>query len=290
MRRALCLSISLAAALLSPSGAAHGANDPLLRPIEPDYARQWLDPERPHRIFGNSYSVGFGGLSVALIRTDAGLILIDGALPQAVRDIEANIRALGFSIRDVKLILSTEPHYDHAGGLAALARDSGAPVVASAYAAQVLRKAGKDANDPQASIFVRIPAVTKLRIARSGEAVRLGGVTITPVATPGHTMGSMSWRWRSCEGRDCRDMVFASSLNAVSGDGYRFSDPAHRSQVAALRKSFAIMRALPCDMLITAHPDQGKGANCRSYADSAQARLDARLRKEASARPWNALR
>lgn len=285
MRRAPRFSISLTAAMLSLLTPAHAADDPLLRPIEPDYAKQWLSPEKPHRLFGNSYSVGFGGLSVVLIHTRAGLILIDGALPQSVREIEANIRTLGFSIRDVKLILSTEPHYDHAGGLAALSRDSGAPVVASAYAAPVLRKGGADPGDPQASILAPIPAVTKLRIARPGEAIRLGDVTIMPVATPGHTMGSMSWRWRSCEGRDCRDMVFASSLNAISGDDYRFSDPAHRSQLAAFRRSFAIMRALPCDMLITAHPDQGRGANCRSYADSTQARLDARLRKEAGARP-----
>ncbi|WP_375195160.1 subclass B3 metallo-beta-lactamase [Sphingobium sp.] len=285
MRRTTRFCIRLTAAILPLIAPAHAADDPLLRPIEPDYARQWLSPEKPHRLFGNSYSVGFGGLSVVLIHTRAGLILIDGALPQAVRDIESNIQALGFSIRDVKLILSTEPHYDHAGGLAALSRDSGAPVVASAYAASVLRKGGADPNDPQTSILAPIAAVTKLRIARPGEAIRLGGVTVMPVATPGHTMGSMSWRWRSCEGRECRSMVFASSLNAISGDGYRFSDPAHRSQVAAFRKSFAIMRTLPCDMLITAHPDQGRGANCRSYADSAQARLDARLRKEAGAKP-----
>lgn len=82
------------------------------------------------------------------IKTNAGLILIDGAVPQAVRDVEANIRALGFSIRDVKLILSTEPHFDHAGGLAALARDSGATVVASAPATTVLRTGGIDPADP----------------------------------------------------------------------------------------------------------------------------------------------
>lgn len=284
MRRATRFSISLTAAILSLSGTAYAASnaadDPLLRPIEPDYARQWLDPEKPRRLFGNSYSVGFGGLSVVLIRSSAGLILIDGALPQAVRDIEANIRALGFSIRDVKLILSTEPHYDHAGGLAALSRDSGAPVVASAYAARALGRGGRDPSDPQASILAPMPPVTKLRVAYPGKAIRLGNVTITPVATPGHTMGSMSWRWRSCEGRDCRNMVFASSLNAVSGDDYRFSDPANRAQVAAFRQSFATMRALPCDMLVTAHPGKGKGATCRDYADSAQARLDARLRKE----------
>ncbi|MFZ8510109.1 MBL fold metallo-hydrolase, partial [Staphylococcus aureus] len=84
------------------------------------------------RIYGNTYLVGFRKMNVALIDTGAGLILIDAALPQSVAAVEANIRTLGFKLRDVKFILSTEPHYDHAGGLAALARDSGATIIASA--------------------------------------------------------------------------------------------------------------------------------------------------------------
>ena len=108
-RKTMLLGISLAGMLLAGAAAP---DDPLLRPIAPDHARQWLTPQAPARLYGGTYLVGFGGLSVALIRTRAGLILIDGAVPQAVPDIEAHIRALGFSIRDVKLILSTEPHYD----------------------------------------------------------------------------------------------------------------------------------------------------------------------------------
>ncbi|MEO9132660.1 MAG: MBL fold metallo-hydrolase, partial [Sphingomonas sp.] len=65
---------------------------------------RWLTPQAPARIYGNSYLVGFGGLNVALIRTDAGLILIDGAVPQAVSSIENNIRRLGFRVQDIKLI------------------------------------------------------------------------------------------------------------------------------------------------------------------------------------------
>ncbi len=283
MKRAI--SISLIALLQSVGPAAIANDDPLLRPIAPDYAKRWLAPEKPGRLFGNSYHVGFGGLSVGLIRTSAGLILIDGAVPQAVGDIEANIRALGFSIRDVKLILSTEPHYDHAGGIAALARDSGATVVASAYAAKSLESGVIDAADPQAADLIAIPAIPHIRIARPGVPIRLGEVSVMPVATPGHTMGSMSWRWSSCEERACRNIVFAASLNAISSDGYRFSDPANRAQLKAVRSSIAAMRALPCDMIMTSHPEPElqpklRGA-CRGYADMAAGRLNARLRKEA---------
>ncbi|MDG2529840.1 subclass B3 metallo-beta-lactamase [Caulobacter endophyticus] len=292
------MGFGLAGALCA-MGTPVAAHDPLLAPIEPDYAARWLKPETPIQVYGNSYVVGFGGLSVALIKTSQGLIVVDAALPQAVPAIEANIKALGFKVTDIKLILSTEPHYDHAGGLAALARDSGATVVASAPAAQALRRGRPGADDPQLADLVQFPAVTKLRVVGDGEVIRLGDVAVTARATPGHTAGSMSWTWTSCERRVCKAVVFGSSLNPVSSDGYRFSDPKNAGLVAGFRRSFDVMRGLKCDVLISAHPDQSGGDErlerarrsktpnpfvdpgvCRAYADRYAARLDARLAKE----------
>lgn len=292
MRTKAALAISLAGIMIMGAGKP---DDPLTRPIAPDYAKRWLAPQSPARLYGTTYLVGFGGLNVALIRTSAGLILIDGGVPQAVPDIEAKIRQLGFSIKQVKLILSTEPHYDHAGGIAALARDSGATVIASAPAATVLRQGGGDADDPQAAWLERFPGVAKLRVARDGEMIRLGDATITAHATPGHTLGSMGWSWKSCEGKDCRTIVFAASLNPVAADGWRFADPAHRSYVDAFRGSFAKVKAMRCDMLIPSHPadDQGDRLSrlararaphpfvdpgaCRAYALRAEAALAKKL-------------
>ena len=87
-----------------------------------------------------------------------------------------------------------------------------------------------------------------------GETLTLGSVTVIARATPGHTPGSMSWSWRSCEGDDCRDVVFASSLNPISADGYRYSDPGSRALHDGFRQTFARMRALPCDILLSSHP------------------------------------
>ncbi|MDQ8029951.1 MAG: subclass B3 metallo-beta-lactamase, partial [Brevundimonas sp.] len=235
------------------------AHDPLLQPIAPEYARQWLAVEAPTRIHGNTFFVGFGGLTVVLISTSDGLVLVDGALPQAVPALEDNVRRLGFRIEDVKYILSTEPHYDHAGGLAALARDTGATVVASPAAAAVLQRGRSGQDDPQAASLETFPPVERVRALRDGEVLRLGDVAITARATPGHTPGSMSWSWRSCEGDDCRDVVFGSSLNPVSADGYRFTNPANRALLDGFRRTFASLRAIPCDILLTAHPSQSGG-------------------------------
>ena len=148
----------IALAMLPASIArAQAIDDPLLSPFAPHHPARWLAPRAPSRLHGNSWLVGFGGLSVVLIDTGPGVILIDGAVPQAVPAIEANIRRLGFRVEDVEYILSTEPHFDHAGGVAALARDSGATVVASRAAAEVLRRGRSGPEDPQAAHLPQFP-------------------------------------------------------------------------------------------------------------------------------------
>ncbi|MGY4397225.1 metallo-beta-lactamase class B [Sphingomonas sp. UYAg733] len=290
------------AMLLASAGSAQG-DDPLTRPIAPESAKRWLGPQVPTRIYGNSYLVGFVDLNVALIRTSAGLIVIDAGVPQGVAAVEANIRRLGFRVKDVKYILSTEPHFDHAGGLAALARDSGATVVASAAGAVALRRGAIGPDDPQFGLVVDFPGVTRVRAVADGEKLKLGNTVITAIATPGHTAGSMSWTWRSCEGRKCLNMVFGSSLNPASADDYRYTDPAHASVIAGFRRSFGVMKKLPCDILVTAHPGQSGGnekfaalrkrparnpfidpAACRTVAADFETLLDARRAKEAAAR------
>jgi metallo-beta-lactamase class B len=275
---------ALIAATLAP--ATPGADDPLTRPIAVEQAKDWLRPAPPVRVFGNTWLVGFGGLSVALIDTGDGLILIDGALPQAEPAILANVRKLGFDPRRIRYILSTEPHFDHAGGLAALVRDTGATVVASARGAEGLRSGRLAADDPQVGYGSRFPPVPAVRTIRDGDTLRLGQTIVTAHATPGHTTGSMSWSWRACERGTCKTIVFASSLNPVSTDDYRYT--AHPGIVAALRRGQATMAALPCDRLITAHADQDGATDrfrtapgaCRAYARASAAKLDRRLREE----------
>ncbi len=279
--------LSLIAIVAAP--ATPQTPDPLTQPIVTEHTAEWLAPRPPIKVFGTTYLVGFGGLSVALIDTGQGLILIDGALPQAAPAILANVDKLGFRPRDIKYILSTEPHFDHAGGLAALARDTGATVVASPRGADGLRTGRLAADDPQRGYDSRFPAVQSVRIIRDGERLRLGNTIVTARATPGHTMGSMSWSWRACEGQRCKAIVFAASLNPVSTDDYRFSAPSHKAVVAAFARGQAAMRALPCDILITAHADQDDATErflttpgaCRAYAASSQRKLAQRLRQEA---------
>src|SRR5688572_16525479 len=100
----------------------------------------WNAPLEPFRVFGNTYYVGVAGLSAVLIASDRCLILLDGGLPQSAPLIDANIRKLGFRTEDVRLIVNSHAHYDHAGGIAALQRASGAVVAASAPGARAIQR------------------------------------------------------------------------------------------------------------------------------------------------------
>ena len=292
----IILPFAAALALLSASGSALH-DDPLTQPISgnPD----WEKPQAPLKLHGDTYFVGTGGLSMVLIDTGDGLILIDGALPQTVATTEASIRQLGFRVEDIRYILNTEAHYDHSGGLAALARDSGAEVITSPVGAAALRTGQADAHDPQASSVPEHPPVPNARGIGDGEALRLGQTVVTAVFTPGHTPGSVSWTWESCEGDACVNVVFASSLNAVASGAFTYR--AHSDVTATLRASINRVEALPCDLLISAHPDNSGGdvkiaalqagatpnpfldpAACRAYAERARGRLQARLEREAS--------
>lgn len=276
-------------------------DDPLLKPIAPDYAKRWLEPTPPTKIFGNTYLVGFGDLNVALIKTSAGLILIDGAVPQAVPAIEENIRSLDFKVEDIKYILSTEPHYDHSGGLAALQRDSGAVVLAGIRAVKELQAGEGDPHEPQGSSLEKFPAIKNVRGVRDGETITVGDVTVTAVATPGHTLGSTSWIWKSCEGQACKSVVFASSASPITSGTFRLSDRAHKAYPEAFAATFKKLRAMDCDILFTAHPSQSGGAEkltalragakvnpyvnadgCKIYADAFEKRLKDKLAEEAS--------
>ena len=261
---------------------------------------EWNRPQKPFRIFGNTYYVGPHGLSSILITSDKGHILIDGTLPESVEQIVASIKALGFRVEDVKFILNSHVHFDHAGGIAELQRLSGARVLASPWSATVLRSGEPGRGDPQFQGGHKIAPVKNVREFHDGETLEVGDVSITAHFTPGHTPGGTSWTWRSCEGERCRNMVYADSLAPVSSGEFHFSDKRDYPHAAEdFEKSFHFLETAPCDILITPHPDASglwehladreKGITpdpmlnpnaCRALAEDSRANLRQRLNEE----------
>jgi metallo-beta-lactamase class B len=269
----------------------------------PSFAKarvEWNAPQKPLRIYGNAWYVGPHGLSAVLVDTGKGLALFDGDLPESAPQIEAHLRELGFRVGDIKWIFNSHAHADHAGGIAALQRASGAQVLASAEGARELEAGGAYSVDPQYGFGLTYTPVKPVRVVRDGEVLRLGDVAVTAHYTPGHTPGSTSWTWNSCEAAHCLRIAYVDSLTALAAPGYRFSD--HPRYVAAFRRSIATVAALPCDVLLTPHPgasdfwervarrkSSGDVAPlvdadaCRTYAAAAGKGLDAQLARERTA-------
>jgi metallo-beta-lactamase class B len=219
----------------------------------------WNQPQEPVRMYGNTYYVGTRGLAAILITSADGHVLIDGALPESVPIITGNIRAAGFRVEDVKLILNSHPHWDHAGGIGELARLSGARVAASAPSARVFETGKSGPDDPQHGVLQPIDPVTRIEVVKDGETLRVGSLALTAHATGGHTPGGTSWSWRSCQDGRCLDMVYADSLTAVSADGFLFTRSRdYPDAIADFEKGFATLSALPCDVLMTPHPDASR--------------------------------
>jgi metallo-beta-lactamase class B len=254
----------------------------------------WSDSAPPSHVYGNVYMVGTCGITALLITTPKGHFLIDGATDEAAEGIAANIRKLGFDPKDVRYLLGTHEHLDHAGGLAKLKAISGAKFAVREAARLGMETGLPLANDPQHGLHPAFPGIKAELIVEDGQTLRIGKQTLTVIATPGHTPGGTSYTWKSCENGSCRRIVYADSLNAVSADAYRFSD--HPDYVAILRRSMAKIEAIgDCDIMISPHPFQSEffdrlagekplvdPAMCKKYVSAARKRLDDRLAKEAA--------
>jgi metallo-beta-lactamase class B len=239
-----------------------------------------------------------------LLTSPSGHVLLDAGLPQSAVPIMANIRALGFRVEDVRLIVNSHAHYDHAGGIAALQRASGAEVVASPWSASVMRAGESQLGDPQLFVSLRFPRVDSVRVLGDGDTLRVGTTTVVAHFTGGHTPGGTSWSWQSCESGTCLSMVYADSQTAISDSTFFYTNSrAYPGVLDEFARGIATLERLSCDVLITPHPaaadlfgrvaarDAGERRAlvdtlaCKRYAENARTKLTERLARERTGRP-----
>jgi metallo-beta-lactamase class B len=220
--------------------------------IAQGWPAEWLKPAAPVKIADNLYYVGSEGLSAFLITTPKGHILIDGPMEQNVAGVEANIKALGFKLSDVDILLNTHAHFDHAAGLARLKADTGAALLASAGDRPLLEKGVyPGSEDVVAFRFkpVKVDAVIKDR-----DTVTLGGVTLTANITPGHTPGCTTWTFPvKIDGVARKAILWCSTTVAANRLAPK---PQYPTIVADYRASFVRLGSLKADVFLAPHPDQ----------------------------------
>lgn len=207
----------------------------------------WNEPQAPFRIAGDLYYVGAKNVAAYAVKTPEGIILIDTGFAQTVPQIEANLKTLGMDIADVKFILNSHAHSDHAGGIAAAKAQTGAQLVLSKADAELMAAGGR--GDFTWGDDLAYPRATADRIIADGETVELGGAVLTAHVTPGHTKGCTTWTMQA----GGKNVVI---LCGTSAPGYDLVDNVKYPQIAEdYRRSFRAMAALPCDIGLVGHPE-----------------------------------
>jgi len=278
LRSLLCVGLIAAC----PASAAEPVLPPSHAYETPD---AWRQPVPPLRIAEHTWHIGTAELTVLLVKTAAGAALIDGGLPQAAPMLLARMRELGVEPGDLKLVLHSHAHGDHVGPIAEIARATGARVVSNAESAALLARGGSD--DIHFGDGILYPPVRVDRLLQDGEAVELDGIRFTAHFTPGHTPGSLSWTW--IDTRDGKPVRIAY-VDSLTAPGYELAgNPRYPRIVDDYRRSFDIVRALPCDLLLTPHPgasgwnyadaaaSRPKPTSCREYADAAARKLEGQI-------------
>ena len=209
-------------------------------------------PAEPFRIAGNLYYVGATDAAAFLITGPKGHIVLDGGYPTTAPMIMSSIAKLGFSIKDVKVLLNSEPHPDHAGRLGVLKQASGAELWASDASAVTLAAGGDDPDvvlPLRALVWIGLEGYPKMRVDhrfKDGDTIRLGPLALTAHITGGHTRGCTSWSFVVRDGDRVLNVVSACSLGRLATSRYA-------EQEADIERSIRVLRSLPVDIWVTSH-------------------------------------
>lgn len=235
-------AVVAAALLLAPSPAQDDFEIPA----------DWLEPVAPFRIAGNLHYVGTAELTAFLLVSDEGHVLIDAPMDENVDLILANIRALGFDPRDVRVQLASHGHFDHTGGIAALVEATGAELVLSEPAAELVGNGGRGGFF-DLGVTGEFPPASADRTVGHLETVAVGPTTLTAHLTPGHTRGCTSWSGTVTEAGEELTFVSVCSLSVL--DGYRLvgEAPSYPGIARDFCSSERHLRSLQPDIFLSSH-------------------------------------
>lgn len=220
----------------------------------------WTTPLSPFQIADNVYYVGSRDLAAILIATPAGNILINANLESSPTLIRTSVEKLGFSWKDIKILLNGQAHSDHMGGAAEVLRQTHARNMVMDGDADVVRSGGRMDFAFGTDGIETYPPARVDRILHDGDTVVLGGVILTAHRTGGHTRGCTTWSFRTHISSDpaghLRNVVIVGGWRSLSQ--YRLVDaPGKAASYPGIKEdfynTFATLRALPCDIFLGAH-------------------------------------
>jgi len=222
---------------------------------EPDFRKpEWTRPFEPFRIAGNLYYVGTADLGCYLVTTPAGNMLINTGIGSSRKMIQANIEKLGFRIADIKILLTTQVHYDHVGAMAEMKRLSGARLMVDAADAPVMEDGGNSDYEYGGRGWLFMPAKVDRRL-NDNDTVSLGGTQLVMLHHPGHTKGSCSFLLTVNDERRSYRVLIANMPTIIVEKGLNevHTYPGMSADYAYTLRS---MKALSFDLWVASHGSQ----------------------------------
>jgi len=201
----------------------------------------WNDPFPPHKVMDNVYYVGTTMLSSYLITTPEGHILLSSNYEASVPVIQAGVEQLGFDFKDIKILISGHAHPDHIEGDALVKELTGAEVVVGRL----------EVPDVQAFKHPKGKPQPIDRIVDEGDAVTLGGMTLTAHVLPGHTKGCLAWSMPMVEAGTTYYGFFECSLN---GQFLKYvGNTDYPGIVDDMRGSYQKAKQFPVEVFLSSH-------------------------------------
>jgi metallo-beta-lactamase class B len=221
----------------------------------PAFAQQnatWTAPFEPFKVIDNVYYVGSAGLSSWLITTSDGDILLDVGVPANAQMVEDHIKKLGFKLSDVHIILNSHAHFDHAGGIEKLKQDTGATLIASQGDKYALENGVYPGSEDRKTLD--FPKTKVDMVLGDPGQVKLGGVVLTSMLTPGHTQGCTSFLLpvKDEQGKPHTAFFFCSASVAAN----RLApNPQYPGIIDDYRKTFAKVKTVKADIYLAPHAE-----------------------------------
>jgi metallo-beta-lactamase class B len=246
-----------------------------LRPLI-NFDTTWVQEFTPFRIVGNLYYVGTRDLACYLIHTPKGLILINTGLPGSDTMIRRHVEMLGFNYQDIKIILASHAHFDHAGGIAAVKKATGAKVMIGIRDADVLADGGNSDFDFGGKGYMFAP-VKADRWLKDRDTINFGGMHILVLAHPGHTKGSLSFLVRVKDSARSYRVAIVNIPSILSETQFP-SMPTYPNVAADYAYTLKAMKALHFDIWLSSHASQfgledkwnpGDGYHPQAFIDQA---------------------
>jgi metallo-beta-lactamase class B len=218
--------------------------------------KEWSASYPPFRIAGDVYYVGTYDLACYLVTTPQGNILINTGLSASADQIKKSVEQLGFKFSDIKILLTTQAHYDHVGAMAKLKKMTGAKVMVDQRDASVLEDGGKSdyALGAEESTFEPLQADSLLN---DGDLISLGGVSLKLLHHPGHTKGSCSFILDTKDNKRSYKVLIANMPSIVTDS--KFSDVSAYPEIEKdYAYTFKSMKGLSFDIWLSSHASQFK--------------------------------